>query len=128
MPIAISNDIKISVETFYQNDKVNNYDGNYMFVYRITIENLGDSTVKLIRRHWDIVDSISGFSEVDGDGVVGLQPVLEPNEKHTYVSGCAIQGHFGKMSGYYVMQRQIDGKEFEVQIPSFQFIVPFVNN
>lgn len=124
MSTAISNDVKISVETFYQNDRVKNTNGNHMFAYRITIENKGDYTIKLLRRHWNIFDSFVGFSEVDGDGVVGQQPVLEPNEKYTYVSGCALEGEFGKMNGYYIMQRQIDGKEFMVNIAEFQLIVP----
>lgn len=124
MSTAISNDVKISVETFYQNDRVKNTNGNHMFAYRITIENKGDYTIKLLRRHWNIFDSFVGFSEVDGDGVVGQQPVLEPNEKYTYVSGCALVGEFGKMNGYYIMQRQIDGKEFMVNIAEFQLIVP----
>ncbi len=128
MPVAISNDVKITVETFYQNDKVNNTDGNHMFAYRITIENKGEYTLKLISRHWDIVDSFSGFSEVNGEGVVGQQPILEPNEKYTYISGCALHSEFGKMSGFYTMQRQFDGKEFDVEIPEFQLIVPFKYN
>lgn len=128
MPVAISNDVKISVETYYQNDKVNNTHGNHMFAYRIMIENKGDYTIKLLRRHWNIIDSYEGFSEVDGEGVVGEQPILEPNEKYTYVSGCALISEFGKMSGFYTMQRQIDGKEFLVNIPEFQLIVPYKNN
>jgi ApaG protein len=90
MPVAISNDVKISVETYYQNDKVKNAHGNHMFAYRIVIENKSDYTIKLLRRHWDIIDSYEGLSEVDGEGVVGEQPILEPNEKYTYVSGCAL--------------------------------------
>lgn len=128
MPIAISNDVKISVETYYQNDKLKNIEGNNMFAYRITIENKGEYTLKLLRRHWEIIDGANGLSEVDGEGVVGFQPVLEPNEKYTYVSGCALECDFGKMKGYYIMQRQFDGKELTIQIPEFQLIVPFRNN
>lgn len=128
MPIAISNDVKISVDTFYQNDKLNNIEGNHMFAYRITIENRGDFTIKLLRRHWDIVDSVYGVSIVDGDGVIGEQPTLEPGESYTYVSGCALMSEFGKMNGHYCMQRQIDEKEFNVKIPEFQLIVPFKLN
>jgi uncharacterized protein affecting Mg2+/Co2+ transport len=32
------------------------------------------------------------------------------------------------MSGFYTMQRQFDGKEFDVEIPEFQLIVPFKYN
>lgn len=128
MPIAISNHVKISVETAYQNDKVHNTSGNHMFSYRITIENKGEFTIQLLRRHWDIIDSVAGYNTVDGDGVVGEQPILEPNESFSYISGCALEGEFGKMSGHYIMYRQFDEKEFEVKIPDFQLIVPFKNN
>lgn len=128
MPVAISNDVKISVETSYQNDKVSNTDGHHMFAYRITIENRGEYTIQLMSRHWDIIDSLNGFSEVEGDGVIGQQPILEPGEKYTYVSGCALLGEFGKMYGFYTMKRQMDGKEFEVTIPEFIMIAPFKFN
>ena len=121
----ISEGITISVETYYQPDYSNPVNSEFMFAYRITIQNRGDFTIKLLRRHWYITDVNIEKSEVEGDGVVGVQPVLEPGESHQYVSGCAIQSEFGKMYGTYLMERQIDGKIFEVKIPEFQLIAPF---
>ncbi|MBC7382955.1 MAG: Co2+/Mg2+ efflux protein ApaG [Bacteroidia bacterium] len=128
MQIAITKDVKIVVETAYQNSKANNNNSEHMFAYRITIFNQGEYTIKLLRRHWYIVDSISGKSEVEGEGVVGMQPILEPGETHQYVSGCALQSELGKMYGTYLMERQIDGQLFEVKIPEFILVVPFKNN
>jgi ApaG protein len=124
MPTATTNDIRITVEAAYQNNRNFNVNGEHMFAYRITIQNDGDYTIKLLRRHWYIVDINVENTEVEGEGVVGLQPVLEPGESHQYVSGCAIQSEFGKMRGTYLMERQIDGKKFEVHIPEFNLIVP----
>ncbi len=128
MQIAITKDVKIVVETSYQNSKVKNFSGQHMFAYRITILNQGDYTIKLLRRHWHIVDLIGGKSEVEGEGVVGLQPVLEPGESHQYVSGCSLVAEIGKMYGTYLMERQIDGELFEVKIPEFTLGVPFIFN
>jgi len=128
MPTAITNDIKIKVEVAYQNTHLNAGDTEHMFAYRITITNNGDYTVKLLRRHWYITDLNFDKTEVEGEGVVGLQPVLEPGESHQYVSGCAIQSDIGSMHGTYLMERQIDGKLFEVEIPQFYLIAPFRNN
>jgi len=128
MPTAITNDIRITVETAYQNNRNFNANGEHMFAYKITIQNRGDFTIKLLRRHWFIIDINNEKSEVEGEGVVGIQPVLEPNESYQYVSGCAIQSEFGKMHGSYLMERQIDGKRFEVTIPMFQLIAPFKFN
>ena len=128
MPTAVTNDIRISVETSYQNNRINNFNGFNMFAYRITIENNSDHTIKLLRRHWYIHDINEGKQEVEGEGVVGLQPVLEPGESHQYVSGCSLRADFGTTHGTYLMERQMDGKKFEVLIPEFQMIVPYRNN
>lgn len=128
MQVAITRDVKIVVETAYQSSKANNMDSEHMFAYRITILNQGEYTIKLLRRHWYIIDSLSGKSEVEGEGVVGMQPVLEPGETHQYVSGCALQSELGKMFGTYTMERQIDGHRFDVKIPEFILAVPFKYN
>jgi ApaG protein len=128
MQIAITNDIKVMVETAYQSDKLDASESKHMFAYRITIENQGEYTVKLLRRHWYVVDSLDGKSEVKGEGVVGQQPLLEPGEKHQYVSGCMLGSNVGKMHGTYLMERQLDGKLFEVNIPEFVMVVPYLKN
>lgn len=124
----ITKGVKVTVETEYQQDYSNPVHKHYVFTYQITIENLSDHTVQLLSRHWDIVDITFARREVEGEGVVGKQPILEPGQTHKYVSGCNIQSGYGKMSGFYTMQRQFDGKLFQVNIPAFDMIVPFKNN
>jgi len=128
MPTAITNDIKITVETSYQQPRMQMPDSDYTFAYRITIENHSEHTIKLLKRHWYIIDSLNDKTEVEGDGVVGIQPQLEPGESHQYISGCAIRSDIGKMFGTYLMERQFDGKLFEVKIPEFKLIAPFRMN
>jgi ApaG protein len=128
MPTAITHDVKITVETAYQNDRLSGSREGHMFAYRITIENHGDFTVKLLRRHWYINDIAFEKSEVEGEGVVGQQPVLEPGESHSYVSGCNLISDIGTMHGTYLMERQMDGKLFEARIPRFTLIAPFRMN
>ena len=128
MPTAITRDIKITVETSYQQPRVQLPDSDFTFAYRITIENHSEQSIKLLKRHWYIIDSLSDKTEVEGDGVVGLQPVLEPGQSHQYISGCAIRSDLGKMYGTYTMERQSDGKLFEVKIPEFKLIAPFRMN
>lgn len=128
MPVAITNNIKISVDTAYQNPKVGNDGSQHLFAYRISILNQSEFTVKLLRRHWFIVDPLAGNSEVEGEGVVGQTPVLEPGESYQYVSGCSLISDIGKMLGSYLMERQIDGKRFMVRIPEFKLIAPFKSN
>jgi len=122
---AVTKDVEVSVETFYQETASNPELGKYVFAYRIVIENHSEFTIKLLSRHWYIIDSNGQLSEVKGEGVIGQQPVIEPDQKHEYVSGCELQSELGKMHGTYLMERQGDGTKFEVEIPEFVMIAPY---
>lgn len=122
---AVTKDIKVSVETFYQDSASQPDSGHYVFAYRICIENNSENTIKLLRRHWHIVDMNGSHREVEGEGVVGVQPVLEPDQKHEYVSGCNLASELGKMYGTYLMEKQMDGSTFTVDIPEFVMIAPY---
>jgi ApaG protein len=125
MANKISEGMEVSVETFYQPDYSNPISGEYMFAYRITIENHNGYAVKLHRRHWHIFDSNGSYREVEGEGVVGVQPILQPGERYQYVSGCNLRTEMGKMYGSYTMENLNNKKTFEVNIPVFEMIVPF---
>ena len=94
----------------------------YIFVYHIRIENTSDRTAQLVWRHWYIHDDQAGDSEVQGEGVIGEQPVLAPGDVHEYESFCVLQGGSGHMQGYYRF-RSTDGNEFEAEIPRFELRV-----
>jgi ApaG protein len=125
MVTAITQGVKISVETVYQDEYSNPVNEQFMFAYRIQIENLSDYTVQLKRRHWIIFDSNGSEREVEGEGVVGVQPVIEPGDSHSYVSGCHLTTDIGSMKGEYAMVRTVDQTDFEVDIPEFELIVPY---
>ena len=82
--------------------------------------------MKLIRRHWKIVDSNGNTKEVRGEGVVGEQPVLEPGETFEYTSGTPLQTSSGLMHGSYFMKSMENNEErdFEVKIPAFSLDIP----
>ncbi len=128
MVTEITKGIRVSVENEYQPEYSSPRQFHYVFTYRITIENSSDSTIQLISRHWYIHDAGNIMREVQGDGVVGQQPVLEPGNIHQYVSGCNLKSGVGKMYGTYIMERVVDGRHFEVYIPEFTMIVPFKLN
>ncbi len=124
MVTEITQGIKVTVETEYQPSYSSPSQYHYVFTYRITIENQSEFTIQLLRRHWKIADAGFSLREVDGEGVVGQQPVLEPNQSHTYVSGCNLKSGIGKMVGTYLMERIVDGFRFEVTVPEFHMIAP----
>ena len=128
MTTQITAGVRVSVDVIYQPEYSNPDKQHFMFSYQITIENLSDSTIQLVRRHWDIFDSIGEYKQVDGEGVVGEQPILYPGSMHQYVSGCNLKSEIGYMEGYYTMERQFDGKLFEVEIPRFNLIAHYKLN
>lgn len=128
MTTQITEGVKVSVMSSYQKDYSSPEQSNYVFTYKVIIENCSNYTVKLLRRHWYIHDSNGFVKEVKGDGVVGVQPVLEPGEIHQYVSGCNLRTGIGKMRGSYLMERVVDGKYFQVTIPEFTLLVKFLLN
>ena len=128
MVTEITQGVKVSVETEYQPEYSSPSQYHYVFTYRIAIENQSDNTIQLLRRHWFIHDINTTVREVDGEGVVGQQPVMEPGQLHRYVSGCNLKSGIGKMTGTYLMERVVDGKRFEVNIPEFIMVVPFKYN
>jgi ApaG protein len=128
MVSKISEGVTISVETFYQPDHSNPVSSEYMFAYRITIENNNSFPVKLLRRHWYIFDSDSTHREVEGEGVIGNQPEINSGEKYQYISGCNLRTELGRMHGTYFMENLNSKKNFYVNIPAFEMIVPFKLN
>ncbi len=124
----VTEGVSISVETYYQPAQSNPIGSEYLFAYRITIENLGHVPVKLLSRHWHIFDSNGSMREVEGEGVVGQQPIILPGDNYQYVSACNLRTDMGKMYGSYQMENMYTKKMMEVAIPEFQLITPFKMN
>ncbi|MFT5103928.1 MAG: ApaG protein [Candidatus Latescibacterota bacterium] len=124
----ITKGIKVTVATDYEGTFQNGHKLLYAFSYTVTIENQGGQKVQLQHRHWDIHDALNELELVDGPGVVGETPVLEPNQSHSYTSGCYLISPFGSMSGYYLMQNLESGQVFKVGIPSFRLNASFAIN
>mgnify|MGYP002789225245 FL=1 len=124
MITQITQGIPVTVETEYQPSYSSPSQYHYVFTYRITIENQSEYTIQLLRRHWHIYDAGYSPREVEGEGVVGQQPVLEPGQSHQYVSGCNLKSGIGKMVGTYQMERIVDGVTFKVVVPEFTMVAP----
>jgi ApaG protein len=124
----ISSGIKISVDTNYSGSYLQNNRMHYAFSYQIEIENLTADTVQLESRHWDIFDALHQKDEVDGEGVVGKQPILAPGASFTYQSGCLLAAVYGAMKGHYTFVNFSTAQRFQVEIPLFHLSAPFASN
>ena len=125
--ILTTNQIKITVVPEYLAEHSDSKQEVYAFSYNVTIENLGSLAVQLINRHWIVFSGGSQFADVKGEGVVGLQPVLDPGDSFQYGSGSTINSPHGSMHGTYTFQNE-DGEFFDVEIPQFDLICPDVVN
>jgi ApaG protein len=115
--------IAVKVETQYIEAESRPEDDFYVFAYHITITNKGEISAKLLTRHWIITDSNGSKQEVKGDGVIGKQPLLKPNETFRYTSGTMMETPIGTMEGSYQMLAD-DGKHFNADIPVFLLALP----
>jgi len=124
----VTKGIKISVTTQYEGFLGNEHKTSYAFSYTISIENNSKDTVQLISRYWNIKDALNDTQEVSGQGVIGMKPVLEPGEVHTYSSGCMLLSPIGAMSGAFTMINFSNKSAFKVDIPSFRLYTDFAMN
>jgi ApaG protein len=115
----------VQVETAYLADQSSEEDERYAFSYTVTITNTGSVAAQLISRHWVITDANNSLNEVKGLGVIGEQPLLQPNETFTYTSGTVISTAVGQMHGRYQMVA-VDGTSFEAPIAPFTLAAPRV--
>ena len=116
-------DTRVEVETSYIPEQSNPDQQRFVFSYTITIRNYGNVPSKLLTRHWVITDANGKVEEVKGDGVVGEQPYLKPNEGFRYTSGTVLETPVGSMQGTYHLVAD-DGVEFDAPIPAFSLSVP----
>jgi len=122
-PSAVTDGIRIIVETQFLPERSIPQNQQYVFAYLITISNIGRSAAQLRTRHWIITDANGGIEEVKGDGVVGEQPRLEPGQSHEYTSFCVLRTPRGSMHGTFQMFRD-DGSSFDAEIPAFSLVAP----
>jgi len=117
--------IDIQTKVNYLPEQSDETGSRFVFSYTIAITNTGNAPARLISRHWVITDANNHVQEVRGQGVVGEQPLLKPNQSFEYTSGTVLTTQVGTMRGSYQMQAD-DGSEFEVDIPQFVLSVPRV--
>ncbi len=115
---ATTEQVTVSVRPVYLDDQSDLFARRFVFAYFVQIENESDIEVQLLRRHWLIHHSSGRTAEVEGEGVVGQQPVLRPGEAHVYNSFCVLETMSGTMEGTYLLQRP-NGSRFRAQIPLF---------
>jgi ApaG protein len=119
--------IRVRVEPHYSLADSEPEDGTFVFAYRIELANESPVPVRLLFRHWRIHDSVGEDTEVDGEGVVGEQPELQPGASHRYKSYCVLRSPAGYMEGHYTFVRP-GGELFRVPVPRFHLNAPLLRS
>jgi ApaG protein len=122
-----TNGIRVRVKSQFLPERSSPADAQYVFAYHITISNVGTEVTQLISRHWIITTADGDTEEVQGPGVVGEQPVLQPGEQYEYTSFCPLKTNVGTMHGSYTMATA-GGDVFQARIAPFTLAVPFALN
>ena len=115
--------IMVTVEATYLDDESRPRRNRYLWAYHVTIENRGVETVQLKSRYWRITDSLGRIQEVQGEGVIGEQPIIRPGERYEYSSGTPLSTPSGIMVGRYYMETR-DGQSLEIDIPALSLDSP----
>ncbi|WP_415890306.1 Co2+/Mg2+ efflux protein ApaG [Neptuniibacter sp. SY11_33] len=121
--IDLGNNVNIDVETNYLAQQSDPDSKRFVFSYKITITNHNDIPVQLLNRHWLITDGNQHIQEVQGEGVVGEQPVIDPESSYTYTSGAVLATSVGSMQGHYEMSTD-EGTQFNAPIAAFTLARP----
>ena len=116
--------IRVAVRAFYLADQSEPERGHFVWAYRVAITNEGQETVQLLKRSWQITDGLGRTQQVQGEGVVGEQPVIEPGRSFEYTSGTPLGTSSGFMRGAYHMVVTATGEAFDVSIPPFSLDSP----
>ncbi len=122
---ATTDGVTVRVAASYLEDQSEPRRGRWFWAYHIRIENDGAQPVQLLTRHWTITDGRGARHTVEGEGVVGEQPMIDPGASYDYVSGCPLATPTGAMEGYYSMILA-DGSRLDVAIPRFVLTAPAV--
>lgn len=122
---AVTRDIVVRVAASYLSEQSEPGRGRWFWAYHIRIGNESHQAVQLLSRRWTITDGRGGQHQVEGEGVIGEQPMIAPGSSYDYVSGCPLTTPTGWMEGSYQMIGA-DGQTFDVAIPRFALRAPAV--
>ena len=123
MYTATTRNITVRVQPQFLAEQSDPVSDQYVWLYTINIENGGTEAVQLLNRHWIITNAVGHVEEVQGPGVVGEQPVLQPGDSFQYTSGCPLRTPSGLMVGTYEMVGPGD-ECFDIDIPAFSLDSP----
>ncbi len=119
-----TNGVTVTVTPYFLEDQSSPQESHFVWAYQVIIKNSGNSSIKLNHRNWLIIDANGKVINVQGEGVVGEFPTIEPGESFEYTSGTPLKTNNGMMQGFYLMS-QNNGDQIKIDIPAFSLDSPY---
>ena len=116
--------VTVTVTPYFLDDQSSHQEGHYVWDYQVNIKNSSSNTIKLNHRNWVIIDANGKIMNIQGEGVVGEFPVLQPGESFEYTSGTPLKTTNGFMQGFYLVS-QNNGEQLKIDIPTFSLDSPY---
>lgn len=95
----------------------------HCFAYFITIHNDSGVRVTIKGRKWVVTSTRGEVIVVEGDGVVGKCPVLDPGDSFSYDSCHLLDGNSAVAEGSYLGLDE-QGRKVFTRIPKFRMNLP----
>lgn len=122
---AATNPIDIHVTSYYLKEQSDPQLKRFVFAYTVKIVNNTPLPVKLVGRHWVITDADGNKQVVQGRGVIGEQPHIEPGDHFEYTSGTVLETPVGTMHGFYHMLTE-RGQRIDADVAPFRLANPIL--
>ena len=119
-----TNGVTVTVTPYFLDDQSSPQESHYVWAYQVNIQNSSSATMKLKHRNWVIIDANGKIINVQGEGVVGESPILQPGESFEYTSGTPLKTTNGIMQGFYLMSQE-NGEQLRIDIPTFSLDSPY---
>jgi ApaG protein len=98
-------------------------DRPHCFVYFLSIHNDTDLAVTIKGRKWIVTNERGEVTAVEGDGVVGQFPTINPGDKFSYNSFHLVDTRTAVAEGSY-LGVDASGRTVLTRIPRFKLVVP----
>ena len=119
-----TNGVTVTVTPYFLDDQSSPQESHFVWAYQVNIKNSGNFSIKLNHRHWLIIDANGKIINVQGEGVVGEFPIIQPGESFEYTSGTPLKTNNGIMQGFYLVS-QANGEKLRIDIPAFSLDSPY---
>ena len=119
-----TNGVTVTVTPYFLDDQSSPQESHFVWAYQVNIKNSGNSSIKLNHRNWLIIDANGKVINVQGEGVVGEFPIIQPGESFEYTSGTPLKTNNGIMQGFYLVS-QDNGEKLKIDIPEITLYSPY---